>query len=113
MDGVLAHEIRDLLSMDPVGDFRPRHGAMWCKGGCLGHPALLPTLGTALGAGDVLHHVAESHLATASGESEGLKPHRANRLPPFPSHARLILQIHLPELLGSTGQSDLADQPQD
>lgn len=35
----------------------------WWKRSCLGHLALFPSLETALWAGDLLHHVAESHLA--------------------------------------------------
>lgn len=46
--------------------------------GCLGHLTLLQTPGAALWAGDLLHHVAESHLAKTSEESAGLKPHKCD-----------------------------------
>lgn len=49
-----------------------------------GAPSSALSSGAALGVGDMLHHVAESHLAKPRGESEGQNPHRANRLLPFP-----------------------------
>lgn len=78
MDGGLSHEIRDLAVHGSSQWFQTLPGAIRCMRGCLGHLTLLQTPGAALWAGDLLHHVAESHLAKTSEESAGLKPHKCD-----------------------------------